>query len=105
MSDYWQTPPQKRETLTVRIPKDLKAHLEGVIELWRALAVIDGSDPEQVNLTYVVERLLRVGVDGVWAQVGEPAGLSGMPRNKEEWELLKASMEAQYQKGRRKTKR
>lgn len=90
MSDYWQAPPQKRVSLTVRVPKDLKLHLEAVQELWRVLAALDNTDPESVNMTYVVERLLRVGVDGVWAQVGHGAGLSGMPRNPEEWEQLKA---------------
>jgi hypothetical protein len=92
VSDYWQAPPQKRVTLTVRIPKDVMEHLQGVIELWRVLAQQEHKDPDSVNLTYVVERLLRVGVDGTWAQAAHGAGLSGMPRNKEEWEQLKAHL-------------
>lgn len=91
-SEYWQTPPQKRVTLTVRIPKDVKEHLDGVIELWRILAQLDHADPDSVSLTYVVERMLRVGVDGVWAQVGHQAGLDGMPRTPEEWERLKTAL-------------
>lgn len=92
MSDYWKTPPQKRVSLTVRIPRDVKLHLEGVQELWRVLAQLDGSDPDSVNMTYVVERLLSVGIDGVWAQVGQLAGLDGMPRNPEEWDRLKKAL-------------
>ncbi len=89
-SDYWKPPPEKRVAVNVRLPRDLKLHLEGVQELWRVLASLNGTDPDLVNQTYVIERLLRVGVDGVWGQVGHGAGLSGMPRNKEEWEQLKA---------------
>lgn len=91
-SQYWQTPPQKRVTLTVRVPEDVKEHLEGVIQLWRILAKLNHSDPEQVTLTYVVERMLRVGVDGVWAQAGAQAGLDGMPRTPEEWQALEAAL-------------
>lgn len=91
-TDYWKTPPQKRVTLTVRIPEDVKLHLDAVIQLWKVMAQLNHSDPEQVTLTYVVERLLRVGVDGVWAQAGAQAGLDGMPRTPEEWEQLKAAL-------------
>lgn len=92
MSEYWKAPPEKREAVNYRFPRDLKANLQAAQELFRVLAVLEGSDPEAVTATYTAERLLRVSLDGLWAQVGAPAGLQGMPRNAEEWEKLKKSL-------------
>lgn len=90
-TEYWRAP-ERRVAVNLRLPADLKAHLDGVQELWRVLAAADGEDPDLVTFTHVCERLLRVGVDGVWGQVGHSAGLQGMPRNPEEWERLKAAI-------------
>lgn len=103
-TDYWK-PPDKRVAVNLRLPADLKAHLDGVQQLWRILAEADGEDPDLVTFTYVCERLMRVGVDGVWAQVGEPAGLRGMPRTPEEWTRLKASILARRDKAKRQDKK
>jgi hypothetical protein len=91
-SDYWKAPPERRVAVNARLPRSLKLHLDAVQQLWRTMAELDGSDPDTVTTTYVIERLLTVGVDGVWAQVGQLAGLQGMPRNPEEWERLRKAL-------------
>lgn len=93
MADYYR-PPSKKVMVHLRMPEDLRDHLDGIVDLWRAMAVAQGHDPDDIDRTHVVERLLRVGVDGVWAQAGAAAGLKGMPTTKEEMERLKASIVA-----------
>lgn len=91
-SDYWKAPPQKRKAVNYRFPRDLVLSLEAAQELFRLLALRDDEDPDGVTATYTTERLLRVSLDGLWLQVGAPAGLQGMPRTPEEWERLKKSL-------------
>lgn len=91
-SDYWKAPPQKRKAVNYRFPHDLTLNLEAAQTLFRLLALRDGDDPDAVTATFTAERLLRVSLDGLWLQVGAPAGLQGMPRNPEEWERLKKSL-------------
>ena len=91
-SDYWKAPPEKRVAVNARLPRSLKLHLEGVQQLWRVMAELEGKDSSTITVTYVIERLLSVGVDGVWAQAGHLAGLQGMPRNPEEWERLRKAL-------------
>lgn len=102
--DYFEMP-EKKVVLSVRVSEGLKEQLLLVVELWQALAEAKGGDPESINLTHVVERLLRVGVDGTWGQVGHLAGLDGMPRTAEEMAKLKAAIireaQAQSSKGKR----
>lgn len=81
-------PPEKRIQLSFRVPESLRDHLDGLVRLWKALAEADGKDPKDIDLTYVCEQLLQVGVDGAWADVGQLAGLQGMPTTEEEWARL-----------------
>lgn len=92
MSEYWKAPPERRVAVNARLPRSLKLHLDAVQQLWRTIAELEGNDPAAVTTTYVIERLLSVGVDGVWAQVGQLAGLNGMPRTPEEWERLRKAL-------------
>ena len=95
--DYFEMP-ERKVVLSVRVSEGLKEQLQLVVELWQTLAEAKGGDPESINLTYVVERLLRVGVDGTWGQVGHLAGLDGMPKNAKEMARLKAAILREAQK-------
>lgn len=96
MSDdtYWKAPPRKRVLLTTRQPEDVRAGLETVRELWRLRAELNGDDADAIDLTYVVERLLRVGIDGAWGQALHAAGLERIPSTPEEWQQLRKGLSA-----------
>lgn len=85
-------PPEKRVQVTFKIPESLKGHLMAVVRLWRAKAIAGGHDPDDINLTYVAERLLRVGVEGVWGETGKLVGLNGAPTSDDEWAALEKAI-------------
>lgn len=90
MTEYFRLP-EKSTHLNLRVPESLKADLLNVVRLWKLMAKAAGAKDEaieDITLTHVCERLLRIGVDGVWAQAGSKAGLSGAPQNDEEWAAL-----------------
>ena len=91
---YWKAPPRKRVLLTTRQPEDVRAGLETVRELWRLRAELNGDDADAIDLTYVVERLLRVGIDGAWGQALHASGLKHIPRTPEEWQQLRKALSA-----------
>jgi hypothetical protein len=91
---YWKAPPRKRVLLTTRQPEDVRAGLETVRELWRLRAELNGDDADAIDLTFVVERLLRVGIDGAWGQALHAAGLEHIPRTPEEWQQLRKGLTA-----------
>ena len=66
---YFEVPDRKVQT-AVRLPKSLLEQLDGVVRLWRAMAEARGEGSESVDRAYVINRLLRVGVDGAFAEVG-----------------------------------
>ena len=90
---YWKAPPRKRVLLTTRQPEDVRAGLETVRELWRLRAELNGDDADAIDLTYVVERLLRVGIDGAWGQALHAAGLEHVPQTPEDWQKLRKGLE------------
>lgn len=93
-------PPDKRVQQNVRMPRSLKRKLLDLQRLWIELAKLrpandpdDKVDPDDIDLTYVIVRLLNVGVDGAWAEVG------GRPETEEQWEeLLKKLKKVHAQK-------
>jgi hypothetical protein len=89
--DYFATP-EKKVALNLRVPESLKEQLKLVTELWKVMAEAKGLDPADIDMTYVCLRLLRVGIDGAWAQAGQLAGLDGMPTNEAEMERLKKAI-------------
>jgi hypothetical protein len=91
---YWKAPPRKRVLLTTRQPEEVRAGLETVCELWRLRAELNGDEADAIDLTYVVERLLRVGIDGAWGQALHAAGLERVPSTPEEWQQLRKGLTA-----------
>jgi hypothetical protein len=83
----YYSPHQEQRTaqLTVRLPKGTKEGLEALARLWTHIERVRTGDPEvEITVTDVANRLLRVGLDGAWAEIG------AQPRTEAEWtEVLK----------------
>lgn len=91
LMDYFELP-ERRVQVTAKLPESLKAGLHATVRLWKLMARVRGMDPSDIDLTHVIARLLKIGVDGVWAQAGAIAGLNGMPKDDAEWALLEAAL-------------
>ena len=60
-----------KKVVSVRVPADLHANLEGLAQFWSALdSAVVGPDAPETDLSDVVIRLLEMGVDGAWAEIG-----------------------------------
>lgn len=81
LAAYYE-PPDPKVQLTARIRRSTRNMLDGVVRLWKERARLDSDDPEHVDLTFVVERLLRVGAEGAFSEHG------GMPETEEQWAAL-----------------
>lgn len=76
--------PQERRTkqLTARIPKSVSDGLKDLSRLWTHMEQARTGDKDaEVSISDVVVRLLQIGVEGAWAELGLRAG----PKTKEEW--------------------
>lgn len=101
-SSYYRRPQKKgkRVALNFKVPEALKANLELVKRLWALRAEVDGAAPDEIrdiDLTYVCNQLLDSGIDGAWEELGSEVGLSGAPKNEQEWAALQAALEAKRQ--------
>ncbi len=86
---YYRTPTEKRVPLNVRIPGSLKSRMQDGVRLWRLIAESDGHDPDDVDMTFLAERLLSVGVEGLGVQAEVFTGHRGLPRTESSWGRLK----------------
>lgn len=79
--------PQERRTaqLNARVPKSIKDGVEALARLWTHLERVQTGDSEvEVTAADVVNRLLQVGLEGAWAEIGM------QPKTEAEWaEVLK----------------
>ena len=75
------SPPEPLKPFSLRIPESLKAELEEIAGLWTEAQKL-AEVPGLVSINDVALRLLRLGVDGVWKEVG------GRPTNKHEREQV-----------------
>lgn len=77
-------PPDIRVPLSFKARRSVRVRVEGLVRLWKHLAEVGGDDPDQIDLTYVLETLLDKASTAAWARHG------GMPQSEEGWaELLK----------------
>lgn len=68
----------ERVTTSVRLPKELHADIELIATLWNEFdAALGKKRAKKWKASSVIERLIAVGVDGFWQQVG------GRPLTKE----------------------
>lgn len=84
--------PERRVTISFRVPASVKAHLQLAVDMYKLMAEARGEDPKDVDLSWVAGECLVNGLDAFWAQVGSPAGLAGMPQSDEEWAKLERSI-------------
>lgn len=60
----------KKEALNLRVPESLRAMLNDTVKLWKRLAEARGEDADQIDLTFVCVRLLKVGADTAFVEAG-----------------------------------
>ena len=85
---YFEPPAKKEQKvhMTIRVPEGLSNRLDGLVRLWKAMAIARGADPAEVDKSYVVVRLLSVGVDAAFEEVG------GFPADEKAWEKTLATV-------------
>lgn len=82
---YYEPPPgTKKVQVAARVSPELNDALDAVVRLWKLVAEASKRDPDAVDKTYVITRLLSVGVDGAFAEFG------AKPETPEEWKKLEA---------------
>jgi hypothetical protein len=93
----------KRVPLNFKVPGSLKKRLEGLMRLWKARALVDDEDPDEITLTYVLENILPSAIDATWADDMKEVGMDhpGMPRDEQEWEELLALLKKRAKETRR----
>ena len=96
-------PPRKRKVrspTSFRIHPDLERGIEALNELWKIEAKERGDDPAKINKSHVVNRLLRVGLDGAFEGVKKDAGLKALPESEAEWQVFEAALKKRISKAR-----
>lgn len=105
---YFQPPDKARVLLGFKVPATLRESLDALVKLWQLRQRLEKSrsiakdEPkrakmiqaavDEIDLTYVCNRLLAVGLDGAWGQLLDAAGLERVPATEEEWEQLERHM-------------
>lgn len=79
-------PPEKPWLLKLRSNESFKAELEDVVRCWRIHATARGDDPNQIDVSYVVRRILEKGVADVFAEYG------GRPTQESDWARLEKAI-------------
>ena len=64
---------KRSEALNVRIPKSVRARLDEVAEFLTLKDRVSNPEAKKTTMGDVVVRLLKVGIEGVYAQVNLPA--------------------------------
>ena len=85
-------PPEKPWLLRLRSTESFQARLEGVVRLWRMHAVERGDDAAQIDVSYVVRRVLEAGIDQAFAEYG------GEPKSAETWAAVQKAVTAAHKK-------
>jgi hypothetical protein len=79
-------PPAKPWMIKVRSNEEFKADLDDLVRLWKMFAEERGDDAAQIDLSYVIRRLLALGVDGGFAEFG------GQPKSEEDWGTIRSQI-------------
>jgi hypothetical protein len=87
---YYSPQEQRTAQLNARIPKSVQEGLKDLARLWTHIERVRTNDPEvEVTVTDVANRLLQVGLDGAWGEIGM------QPKTESEWaEVLKRAEKA-----------
>lgn len=81
-------PPEKPWVLRLRSTESFQERLEGVVRLWQKLAESQGDDPKQIDISYVVRRILDAGIDTAFQEFG------GEPKSEESWKAVEKQITA-----------
>ncbi len=84
--------PEKRVALNFKVPEHVRERVADLVVLYGLMAEASGKDPKDVDTTHVCNDLIEFGIEEAWKQIGERAGLPGMPANNDEWEALKKAL-------------
>lgn len=79
-------PPEKPWMMRLRSTEAFRTKLEGVVRLWQIHAKARGDDAEQIDVSYVVRRLLEAGIDQAFAEYG------GLPGDEKAWTAVAATI-------------
>lgn len=85
LATYFE-PVFKKVQLNLRVPRDVKEGIEGLVRIWRHIAKLKGQDPDEIDITFVAIHLLKIGLNGAYADIG------GRPTTKEEWDAVLAKI-------------
>jgi hypothetical protein len=75
-------PPPKVWTLKLRSDESFRAEIMDIVRILQIHARVRGDDPEQVDISYVVRRMLETGRDQAFEEYG------GRPKSESGWAAL-----------------
>lgn len=88
---YYESNPRRTKQIAQRVTKRVFDGVEFLAQLWTAMEKIKTGDSEaEVTAGDVVNRLLELGLDSAFAEVGVPR-----PQTKEQLEKVVAAVEKQ----------
>jgi hypothetical protein len=98
--DWYGSPkkPKRRSPTSFRLASDLERGIDLLIGLWKLEAEDRGDAPDKINRSHVVNRLLRVGLDGAFEGIKKDAGLKQMPSSESEWEQFEQAFQRRLKK-------
>lgn len=73
MASLYKSPgpkPPVKATITLRVSDSLRAMLNDTVTLWQMLAKARGEPFERIDFSYVCNRMLEVGADTAFGEVG-----------------------------------
>lgn len=84
--------PQKEAKVQVnfRLPASMVPQLKATARLWAMEAAAAGEESEHIDSTYVVRRLLRVGIGSAFDKYG---GIPDDLKSEETWQQLQAAID------------
>lgn len=90
MRVYDSPPEPSTERQDLRVTPSMKADLEALARLWRIFARANGKPESEINSTYVAKRVIAVGIDLAFVEMGLK---NGRPRDEEAWAEVEKSVE------------
>jgi hypothetical protein len=97
VANYFQQPDETPDaTLNVRVEESTKVGLEALTRFWQMLAITGGTSKstadKTITVTSTARRLLRVGLEGAFAEALKTAGLDAIPRSESDWARLEKAL-------------
>ena len=87
--------PDRKKTLRFRSTTDFEAALNDLVRLWKLYAGARGDDERQIDLSYVMRKVLETGIVDAFKDFG------GRPQTSEQWAIVEKSVKANLKKSSR----